>query len=294
MTLLNFPPCAFSLGTYQNSYGGLTAPIGDKALFQGFPSDDQAAVQSAQSVNHQALGVDPTNLNAESGPVQVVNRQALSGSSPSQNVALVAGSNQGAMSLLPPATGVSFSQPQSYVGGHLDNYMANLEHGNSQSQTEQMSALLPPPHVPGPPSPPEEYQGGDLHVYSSSFAHGDHAQETEERGQPPYRPYYVASRVGGAVGGVAEAPVALAPLSPQRVFYPPGSVGLDPRTYYLFMTGQLPRGTYTHASATHDAGGDHYGEAHYERFDLQPMPIETQEVAQDMGVHQSHLGRKGY
>lgn len=280
-----------------NNDGGLPAPKGDSALVQGFPASDDHAVQSAQgmyapvqSVNRQAHGVDPTNLHAAPGPVQSGNRQAPSGGPTSRHVAAGSAPHQAASSLLPQQAGVALSQPQSYVGGHLENYMANFEHGDSQRQTEEMKPMLPPPHVPGPPA--DEYKGGDLQLFSSFLEHGDHASETERRGEVPRRPYYGAVQGARSVGMVAPEHVAVVPAGPQRVFYPPGPIGLDPYMYYLFITGQLPHGTYTHASATHDAGGNHYGEAHYQKFG--PQPRQTQVVSSDVGMQQAFGGGKGH
>lgn len=274
---------------YQGNYdGGMSAPKGDSASFPGFPvDDDHAAVQSAPDA------YAPTQYSA--GNAQGVSRQAPGSGPSSGNVASVPGPNQAASRPLPPAPGVSVSLPQLYVGGQLENYMANFDHGDSQRQTEEMSYMLPPPPPPhGPGVPSEEYKGGDLQMYASEFMHGDHARETEERGEPPYRPYLGAARGAGTVGRVAMAPVQVAPAGPSRMFYPPGHIGLDPYTYYLFMTGQLPPGTFSHASATHDAGGSHYREAHYEKFGPQPRLTETQEVSSDMGMQQAGGGRKGY
>lgn len=210
-----------------------------------------------------------------------MNRPALVGGH--SYAAAASGANQAASRELPPAPGVSGPQQQSYVGGQLASYVSNLEHGDAQGQTEEMS-YLPPPPVPGLPS--EEYKGGDLQTYSSVFEHEDHARETEERGEPPFRPYS-----GTSVGTVAMEPVPVAPAGPAIFFYPSG---LDPRMYYSFMTGQLPPGTYSHTSATHDAGGNHYQEAHYESFGPQPRLREAQDVSSDMGMQQSGGGRKGY
>lgn len=255
----------------------MTAPKGDTASFPGFStSDDYAAVQPAQDVYPLYAA----------GPAQSGSRQASGGSPTNWGVAPMSGSR-----LPPSAAGGAFPQP--YVGGQLENYMTNVEHGDSQRQTEEMRSLVPlPPPVPGPPA--EEYKGGNLQIYSSEFAHGDHKRETEERGELPYRPYFGAARGAGPVGTVAVAAAPVAPAGPSTIFYPPGPTGLDPRTYYLFITGQLPPGTYSHASATHEAGGNHYGEAHYERFGPQPRVTETQDVSSDMAMQQSGGGRKGY
>lgn len=267
------------LDLYQNNYdGGLTAPKSDSA------DDHATAVQSSQGVYASQYAADPA---------QVVNRHAFGSDPTNFNVASASGANQAASRLLPPAPGVSVPQPPSYIGGQLENYMSNFEHGDSQRETEELSSLLPPPPPPppGPGLPSEEYKGGDLQMHSSVFEHGHHARETEERGEPPYRPYFSA----GKTVSVANAPVLMAPVGPSRFFfYPPGPLGQDPHMYYYFITGQLPPGTYTHASASHDAGGNHFQEAHYERFGPQPRLMETQEVSSDMGMQQSGGGRKGY
>lgn len=281
--------CAFPLDGYQSDFaGGLTAPKGGSGSSPGGPVNDAGAPAVPF-----AYGVYAPNQ-YEAGS-QVVYRQAP-GSATSWNAAAVSGPSQAASRLPQAATGVgAFPQQQSYVGGQLENYMANVEHGDSKRQTEEMSSLLPPPPFQ---QPTEEYKGGELSTYSSVFEHGDNARETEEQGQPPYRPYIGVARDAVAV---AVAPAPVAPAFPSRsFFYPPGPVGMDPRTYYLFMTGQLPPGTFSHASLSHEAGGNHYGEAHYERFGYptgpQPRLTETQEVSSDVGYQQQQPrdNRKGY
>lgn len=279
--------CAFPLDVYQGNFaGGLTAPKGGSGSSPGGPVNDAGApaVLFAYGAPNQYAA----------GP-QVVHRQAP-GSATSWNAAAVSGPSQAASRLPQAATGVgAFPQQQSYVGGQLENYMANVEHGDSKRQTEEMSSLLPPP--PPGQQPTEEYKGGELSTYSSVFEHGDNARETEEQGQLPYRPYVGVARDAVAV---AVAPAPVAPAFPSRsFFYPPGPIGMDPRMYYLFMTGQLPPGTFSHTSLSHEAGGNHYGEAHYERFGYptgpQPRLMETQEVSSDVRFQQQPRdNRKGY
>lgn len=285
--------CVFPLDVYQSNFaGGLTAPKGGSGSSPGGPVRDAGAppvpfAYGAYAPNQYAAGS------------QVMYRQAP-GSATSWNAAAVSGPSQAASGLPQAATGVGVFPPQqSYVGGQLENYMANIQHGDSKRQTEEMSSLLPPPPPPGQ-QPTEEYKGGELSTYSSVFEHGDNARETEEQGQPPYRPYFGVARDAVAEGAVAVAPAPVAPAFPSRgFFYPPGPIGVDPRTYYLFMTGQLPPGTFSHASLSHEAGGNHYGEAHYERFGYptgpQPRLTETPEVSSDVRLQQQPRdNRKGY
>lgn len=269
---------------YQNNLsGGLTAPKGGSVSSQGGPVSDAGA--PAVPVSYDVYA--PNQYAASS---QVASRQAP-GSATSWNAAAVSGPSQAASRLPQAATGVvAFPPQQSYVGGQLENYMANIEHGDSRRQTGELSALFPPVQ-----QPTEEYKGGELSTYSSVFEHGDNARETEEQGQPPYRPFF-----GVPEGSVSVSNTRVEPAFPSRsFFYPPGLFGVDPRTYYLFMTGQLPPGTFSHTSVSHDAGGDHYGEVHYERFGYptgpQPRPTETQEVSSDVHLQQQPKdNRKGY
>lgn len=285
--------CAIPLdATYQSNFaGGLTAPKGGSGSSPGGPVNDAAAPAVPFT-----YGAYAPNQFAAAGS-QGVYRQAP-GSATSWNAAAVSGPSQAASRLPPAATGVgAFPQQQSYVGGQLENYMANIEHGDSRRQTEEMSSLLPPPPPVQPP--PEEYQGGTLNRYSSVFEHGNNMMETQEQGQPPYRPYFGAGRDAVAVGAVAVAPGPVAPVLPSgRFFYPPGPTGVDPRTYYLFITGQLPRGTFSHTSLSHEAGGNHYREAQYDTFGYptgpQPRLTETQEVSSDVRLQQPWDGTKGY
>lgn len=281
--------CAFPLDVYKSDFaGGLTAPKGGSGSLPGGPVNDAGAPAVLFPNGAHA----PNQYAADS---QVVYHQAP-GSANNWNAAAVPGPSQAVSRLPQAATGVgAFPQQQSYVGGQLENYMANVEHRDSKRQTEEMSSLLPPPPVR---QPTEEYKGGELRTYSSVFEHGDDARETEEQGQPPYQPYLGVARDAVAVA-VAPAPVAPAFLS-RSFFYPPGPIGMDPRTYYLFMTGQLPPGTFSHTSLSHEAGGNHYGEAHYERFSYptgpQPRLTETQEVSSDVRFQQQQPrdNRRGY
>lgn len=286
--------------TYQSTFaGGLTAPKGGSGSSPGGPVNDPAA--PAVPFAHGAYA--PNQYAAGSHSVY---RQAP-GSATSWNAPAVSGPSQAVSRLPPAATGVgAFPQQQSYVGGQLENYMANVEHGDSRRQTEEMSSLLPPPPLPPVQPPTEEYQGGTLNTHFSVFEHGDNAMETQEQGQPRYRPYFGAGRDAVAVGAVAVAPGPLAPgpvapvLPSGRFFYPPGPTGVDPRTYYLFITGQLPRGTFSHTSLSHEAGGNHYREAQYDTFGYptgpQPRLTETQEVSSDARLQQQQPwdGAKGY
>lgn len=173
--------------------------------------------------------------------------------------------------------------PETYVGGELFSNQANVEHSNFQKQTEEMG-LLPPPPPFLPPT--EEYRGGEFSNAQTVFEGGNYQGQTEERGQAPY-PYAAATWERAAVRPAAQQ---------RSFFYPPSQIGLDPRTYYLFITGQLPPGTFSHASVSHETGGHHHSEAKYAKFQNppQPRPMETRDVARDEEFQQRRDNMKGF
>lgn len=142
--------------------------------------------------------------------------------------------------------------PPLYVGGELERYEQSLEHGNSETETEEQS-FMPPPPPPGP-YPQPVFQAGELSKYASIFEHGNEERETEEQGFGPY--YSSASQTA------QELPV---PSAAQGVVNPvPQQYG--PNMHYLFLTGQLPPGTLSHFQSDYETGGHSQDEVHYERY----------------------------
>ncbi|XP_031694090.1 uncharacterized protein LOC116376757 [Anarrhichthys ocellatus] len=135
------------------------------------------------------------------------------------------------------------SMPTPYIGpppffqaGELNHYETNLEHGNTDRETEELNFPAPPPQQPQP-LPYPGYQAGELSRYTSDLEHGNGEWETVEQGYMPPPPYASAPQgveVSAASTSFPAQPVPLA-LTP---------VGWS--QYYLFLTGQLPSGTYTH------------------------------------------------
>ncbi|XP_042357995.1 formin-like protein 20 [Plectropomus leopardus] len=157
-----------------------------------------------------------------------------------------------------PLPVIGLPAPPYFEAGELDHYEANMEHGNSEAETEELS-FPPPPPPPVPPYPDFGYQAGELNHYASIYEHGNEERETEEQGflPPPPPPPYAAKP--------EEEPAALAPEEaieqPVAQLMPP-----KPNLRYLFLTGQFPPGTYTHYQSNYETGRDHWDEAHYEKY----------------------------
>lgn len=101
-----------------------------------------------------------------------------------------------------------------------------------------------------------DYRGGDLITEDGAVHYGNYNGETEEQGTMPQpRPAMVA--VPGHTG------------QPRLEFG-----GYLPFYYdYRFLTGQYPRGTYTHTSFSHSHGLDNWNDAHYVREAVPYAPV---------------------
>lgn len=173
----------------------------------------------------------------------------------------------------PPTDVGALPPPPLYLAGELENYVENLEHGNLEMETEELSFAPPPPPPPGP-YPRPVFQAGELSKSASIFEHGDEERETEEQGfMPPY---------SSAPQGAQEMPAAFVSEGPMQ----PVSHGFKPDLYHLFLTGQLPPGTHSHFQSDYETGRDHWGEVHYERYyypvaEQPTIPTQTQDVPSD-------------
>lgn len=95
-------------------------------------------------------------------------------------------------------------------------------------------------------APANEFQGGELVSEDASVYYGNYKRETEEQGTRPQPPALSAATSYGS--------------EPRPAF------GYLPYYYdYRFLTGQYPRGTYTHSSISHSHGLDNWRDAHYVR-----------------------------
>lgn len=183
-----------------------------------------------------------------------------------------------------PSTDGTLLPSPSYVGGDLENYMANFEHGNSEMETEELRPMRPPPPPPGL-YPEPVLQAGELSNYMSIYEHGNNKRETEEEGSPT--PYY----------SVAYRAEELPPAPLSGGFMYPVPIGLEPKLYYLFMTGQLPPGTLSHFQSNYESGNDRSGEVHYKRYyypvtEVQTTPTENLELPSDEMVQRPTDYRK--
>lgn len=163
--------------------------------------------------------------------------------------------------------------PPLYQAGELEHYEENLEHGDLERETEELSFPAPPP----PPYPGPDFQAGELSRYESVYEHGNTERETEDQGfmpVPPYLPAELGAEELSAHSISEEGPKELVSehLRP-----------IGPSYYYLFLTGQLPPGAYSHFQSDYETGSDHWDEDHYERYHYPNaqspiIPTQTEEV----------------
>lgn len=122
-----------------------------------------------------------------------------------------------------------------------------------------------------PPLPGPVYQAGELSQYEETMEDGAYEQETEEQGYlPPPPPLPMMSESAGQ--GYASLP------QPQPWdFYPYYD--------YMFLTGQYPPGTYSHASRSYEQGHDSWQDLHYVREHT--GPAEQPETITDTAAQRS-------
>lgn len=269
----------------QGSVIGMNAPEGLHSLPPGPPVwdvDTQGpAVSYLVEPQQERNRLHPPPQMYPADPTQSVYRESSQNSGPSWYTK--EGSETYTLSRVPqPSTDGTLLPSPSYVGGDLESYMANFEHGNSEMETEELKPMLPPP--PGL-YPEPVLQAGELSNYMSIYEHGNNERETEEEGSPP--PYY----------SVAYRAEELPPAPLSGSFMHPVPIGLEPKLYYLFLTGQLPPGTLSHFQSNYESGNNRFGEVHYERYyypvtEEQTTPTENPELPSDEMVQQPTDYRK--
>lgn len=149
-----------------------------------------------------------------------------------------------------------------------------------------------------------DYRGGDLITEDGAINYGNYKSETEEQGTMPQP----QPAIFGVPGHTSQPRLQFGGYLP---FY------YD----YRFLTGQYPRGTYTHTSISHSQGLNSWNDAHYVReavpyapvLDGPPQPhidlavfqnVEATGQQQNAGVyqgsatrqqvpHQEHVGQQG-
>lgn len=125
------------------------------------------------------------------------------------------------------------------------------------------------PEDVSPPLPVPEYVAGELAHYEENLEHGDYESETEEQG-PPSGPPPVAMSSGSSFTSEPRPDVR-----GWRVY---------PYYDYLFLTGQYPPGTVSHASSSYEHGSDSWHDAHYVRDYAPYYPGPTGQVETDFVV----------
>ncbi|XP_054455732.1 uncharacterized protein LOC129092013 [Anoplopoma fimbria] len=159
----------------------------------------------------------------------------------------------------PPTPDIGLPPPPFYQAGTLDHYEANFDNGNRE--TEDLN-------FPAPPLPYPGFQAGALSQFTSILENGNEERETEEQGFMPPPPYASAPQ--------GDKVFAVSPTIPAQ----PVPQALRPvrrSQFYLFLTGQLPPGTYTHFKSDYETGKDHSDEVHYEIYKFPTQAQQTQD-----------------
>lgn len=194
----------------------------------GVLSDSEANIVGLSSWN-PALSYDPDRMSATPYSISKTSRDS-------------------AVRVPPP--------PPSYVAGEFEAYTGNMEHGNSETETEKQSF--------GPsPYPQPLFQAGELSEYESVFEHGGEERETE--GFMPH--YFFPSQ------GFWEFPAVFFSAGPMHMSSP----WFDPNIYYPFLT---PPGAFSHYHSNYETGGDYWDKVGYERvygpqYEYEPMHVKN-------------------
>ncbi|XP_049456573.1 uncharacterized protein LOC125903600 [Epinephelus fuscoguttatus] len=267
---------------YEGGFSNMAAPPGlHYGSSQGAPAQPSSVSSPAASYPYASeAGVYPSagGYPGSSGPAPGMSSVGSWNAAPAWSPVEESGFTMSGTSQ--PTPDIGFPAPPFYQAGELDHYQSNMEHGNSEVESEELSLPLPPPPPPLPPFPEPGYQAGELSHYESTFEHGNEERETEEQGFMPPPPFAPVPLDAEAVASTLEGPTQPAPqaLTP-----------LKPSFYYRFLTGQLPPGTYTHFQSNYEQGSDHWDEDHYERYHYP----EVQSPANPSQTQQDYQNSKG-
>ncbi|XP_056252133.1 uncharacterized protein LOC130181755 [Seriola aureovittata] len=188
-----------------------------------------------------------------------------------------------------------YSSPQTYPASSGPTTLSSSEASWNvapawdpvEESTTARGVSQPRPDI-GLPPPPPFYQAGELERYEENFEHGNTERETEELNFVPPPPPYAApdyKSISNHGTGEGKPGLGLMGLPPFELKSLPNSdshlqpVPVGPSQYYLFLTGQLPPGTYTNYQADYETGRNYWDEDHYERYhfpDAQSPVISTQ------------------
>lgn len=132
------------------------------------------------------------------------------------------------------------------------------------------------PQGVSPPHPGPMYQAGELSRYEGSVENGAYERETEETGFMPPPPPMMEAAGQVSAGQVANS----------RPSYP-GYWGFYPYYDYMFLTGQYPPGTVSHASSSYVHGQDSWHDSHYVRDYAPRNPSSAKQLSRESAVPQS-------
>ncbi|XP_075959029.1 uncharacterized protein LOC142962434 isoform X1 [Anarhichas minor] len=242
----SYPNAAPVLGSYQGAPSGLFSPavvMPNKTPSKGIAPSYQAEPQPGSSAPQpiaQRVPVPSVASISSSGPV-------FSGYGDTSVRKSPAGSIQ---------PGAAF-QP-----GPQDNWASP-----SLSGGEALAPVFPEEVRPIEPM----YQAGMLSQFEKSFDYGNNERETEQQGRLPGPPPLFLQQEYAGQGFISQ-PNPDSNIAGSSLPYPYPY----PYPYYdfMFLTGQYPPGTVSHASNSYEHGSNYYDDVHYVRDDVPEQPME--------------------
>lgn len=152
------------------------------------------------------------------------------------------------ISALPP--------PPSYVAGEFEAYVGDVEHGNSETEAEQLGFGFLGPY------PEPAFQAGELSEYEFILEHGNEERETEGDGFMPH--YSFPSQ------GFWEFPAVFPSVGPRH----PSFQRLEPSINHPVLPGPIP-GAFSHFHSKYQTGEDFWDEGGYGRFHYPEVEHQT-------------------
>ncbi|XP_029306196.1 WASH complex subunit 3-like [Cottoperca gobio] len=255
---------------YEGSFSNMEArPDFHYSSPQGAPTQHSSVSYPADSFPYESMDVylSPGTYPASSNPTPDMSAEASWNAAPGWDPVPEFKTAYTASRTPQPAPDIVLPPPPYFQAGKLYQY-ENMDHGNSERETEELSFPAPPP----PPLPSSGFQAGELSKYESILDYGTEERETEEQGFIPLPPY--ASEPQGAevssystLGPVHPLPRELTPF------------GLS--QYYHFLTGQLPPGTYTQSQSEYESGSDTGQKPIYKKYHFVQSPVVPTQSQQD-------------
>ncbi|XP_075959186.1 uncharacterized protein LOC142962530 [Anarhichas minor] len=115
------------------------------------------------------------------------------------------------------------------------------------------------------------YKAGALSQFEKSFDYGNNERETEQQGRLPGPPPLFLQQEYAGQGFISQ-PNPDSNIAGSSLPYPYPY----PYPYYdfMFLTGQYPPGTVSHASNSYEHGSNYYDDVHYVRDNVPEQPME--------------------